>query len=69
MSSVSTSPAPRLLLAPREAAAALSVSARTLWGLTFPRGPIQAVRIGRAVRYDVRDLSAFIDRAKEGGAQ
>jgi hypothetical protein len=60
-------PAPSLLLKPRVAAAALSVSERTLWAMTQPRGPIPAVRLGRAVRYAVRDLEAFIDRAKEGG--
>jgi hypothetical protein len=57
----------RLLLIARDAAKALSVSERTLWGLTHPRGPIPVVKFGRAVRYDARDLAAFIDRAKEGG--
>jgi hypothetical protein len=61
--------APQLLLTARAAAAALSVSERTLWALTHPRGPLPAVRLGRAVRYDVRDLAAFIDRAKEGGGR
>jgi hypothetical protein len=60
-------PAPSpLLLTPRAAAATLAVSLRTLWGITAPRGPLPAVRLGRAVRYAVRDLEAFIDRAKEG---
>jgi excisionase family DNA binding protein len=57
-----------LLLAPPEAAKALAIGQRKLWELTN-RGIIPAVRIGRAVRYDVRDLAAFIDRAKEGGAR
>jgi hypothetical protein len=58
-----------LLLTPRAAAAALAVSERSLWALTYPRGPIPVVRLGRAVRYDVRDLAAFIDRAKQGVEQ
>jgi hypothetical protein len=51
---------PKCLLIPRNAARALAVSERTLWGLTYPRGPIRAVRIGRAVRYDPADLADFI---------
>jgi len=50
----------RLLLQTREAAEALSISERTLWSLTAPRGSIPVVKIGRAVRYHVRDLEAFI---------
>jgi excisionase family DNA binding protein len=57
----------QLLLTPPQAAKALAISQRKLWELT-DRGIIRATRIGRAVRYDVRDLAAFIDRAKEGGA-
>ena len=60
-----TAPA-RLLLTPREAARAMAVSERTLWGWSEPRGPIPVVRIGRSVRYDYRDLVAFIDFAKTG---
>ena len=52
---------PRLLLTSREAAAALSVSARTLWSLTYPRGPIPAVRIGRSIRYLTDSLRAFCE--------
>ncbi|HYT87896.1 MAG TPA: helix-turn-helix domain-containing protein [Gemmataceae bacterium] len=58
----------QLLLAPRAAAAALSVSERTLWGLSAPRGPIPVVRLGRSVRYDLRDLEEFI-AAQKGGAK
>lgn len=57
---------PRLLLTPREAAAALSVCEKTLWSLAR-RGELPAVRIGRAVRYDVADLQAFINGRKGGG--
>jgi excisionase family DNA binding protein len=52
-----------LLLKPREAAQALSISARTLWTLTR-RGEVPCVRIGRAVRYAPADLRAWIDAQK-----
>jgi hypothetical protein len=55
-----------LLLSTRDAARALAVSARTLWGLTSPRGPIPCVRLGRAVRYSPADLQFYIERQKEG---
>jgi excisionase family DNA binding protein len=58
----------RLLLSPREAAAALSISERTLWALT-KAGRIRAVRIGRSVRYHVADLEAYIATLKDGGPQ
>lgn len=51
---------PQLLLTVTAAAAALAVSPRTLWSLTAPRGPIPCVRIGRAVRYDLNALRAWI---------
>lgn len=64
MNAPKTPPAsPPLLLDAKAAAAALSISARTLWTLTNS-GTIPCVRIGRAVRYDMRDLVAFIDRSK-----
>ncbi|MBP8911877.1 MAG: helix-turn-helix domain-containing protein [Phycisphaerae bacterium] len=52
-----------LLLTASQAARALSLCEKTLWTLT-KRGEIPAVRIGRAVRYDPRDLDAWIERAK-----
>jgi hypothetical protein len=58
-----------LLLTPRAAAAALSVSPRTLWGLTAPRGPIPVVRLGRAVRYPTGALRAWIAAQQRGGEQ
>ena len=42
---------PKLLLRPPEAAEALAISDRTLWGLT-KAGEIPCVRFGRSVRYD-----------------
>ena len=63
-----TKDADRILLTVSEASKALSISQRTLWALTAPRGPLPAVRIGRrAVRYDPADLREFIDRQKQGG--
>ena len=56
-----------LLLTPGDAAKALSIGTRTLWGLT-KRGEIPCVRIGRAVRYDPRDLAAWISKKKEAQA-
>jgi excisionase family DNA binding protein len=57
----------QMLLTPRAAAAALAVSPRTLWGLTAPRGPIPAVRLGRAVRYPTDALRAWIAAQQRGG--
>ena len=60
-----------LALRPREAAQALGISARTLWGLTAPRGPIPCLRIGhgkrQAVLYPVADLQAWLSRQAEAG--
>lgn len=50
---------PKLLLTAREAAAALSISERSLWGLTN-QGILRCVRIGRSKRYSIDDLRAFI---------
>lgn len=54
----------RKLLTPKEAAALLSISERTLWTLTN-NGEIPAVRIGRSVRYDPADLAAWIEQQKQ----
>jgi predicted DNA-binding transcriptional regulator AlpA len=55
-----------LLLTAREAARALAISERTLWGLTAPRGPIRPVRVGRAIRYAPAELQRWID-SQQGG--
>jgi excisionase family DNA binding protein len=53
-----------MLLTARQAAKVLCISERTLWGLT-KSGDIPAVRFGgRNVRYDPRDLDAWIQSAK-----
>ena len=48
------------LLRPREAAQWLKISERSLWTLT-QRGDINAIRIGRSVRYTISDLVAFVE--------
>jgi excisionase family DNA binding protein len=53
-----------LLVNARDAARLLAISERTLWSLTAA-GDIPVIRIGRAVRYDPRDLQAWIDRSKQ----
>jgi excisionase family DNA binding protein len=53
----------QLLLTQDGAAKALAVSPRTVFNL-IAKGELRAVRIGRAVRIDTRDLLAFIDRTK-----
>lgn len=52
-----------LLVDAKEAARQLGISPRTLWTLT-DEGRIKAARIGRLVKYDPRDLLAFIDANK-----
>jgi len=53
-----------MLLTTRQAAKVLTVSERTLYSLT-KTGAIPAVKLGvRGLRYDPRDLLAWIDRAK-----
>jgi len=51
--------APLLMPAP-DAARLLSISERTLWGLTHPRGPIRAVRLDGRVLYSPASLTAFV---------
>lgn len=53
----------RLLLSARAAAKALSLSERTLWACTAPRGPIPCLRAGKRVLYPVERLRAWIDAA------
>ncbi|MEX2287447.1 MAG: helix-turn-helix domain-containing protein [Planctomycetaceae bacterium] len=53
-----------LLLGLRDAAKLLSVSEKTLWNHTKPRGQIPCVNIGQRVLYDPGDLQAWIANAK-----
>jgi len=55
-------PPVRLLLTKRQAAAALGVCEKTIDNYALPR-----VTIGRAVRYDLDDLRAWINARKAGG--
>lgn len=55
-----TVPVQPLLLSAPDAAAALSISERTLWGMT-KAGEIPHVRQGRRVLYYVDDLRAWIE--------
>ncbi len=53
-----------LLLTTRQAAKMLTISERTLYTLT-KSGQIPAVKLGvRGLRYDPRDLLAWIEQAK-----
>lgn len=62
-----------LSLRPRDAAKALGISARTLWGLSAPRGPIPCLRIGHGKRqtvlYPVADLQAWLSQQAGDDAQ
>ena len=58
---------PKLLLNIQEAAEALGISQRKLWGMTDSR-EIPHVRLGRCLRYPVRELEQWIDENKKGGA-
>ena len=58
----SAKPGP-LLVNARDAARLLAIGERLLWSLTNRRD-IACVRIGRAVRYDVRDLESWIESHK-----
>lgn len=70
MISLQTAPddpdSPRLLLTARDAARALSISERTLWALSQPRGPIPVVHVGsRSIRYAIADLEAWIAEQRQ----
>jgi len=58
-----------LSLRPRDAAKALGISERTLWGLTSPRGPIPCLRVGpgrrQTVLYPVAELEAWLSQQAE----
>ena len=54
-----------LLWSLREAAEALGISQRKLWGMTDSR-EIPHVRLGRCLRYPVRELEQWINEHMEG---
>ena len=55
-----------LLMTPQQAAEALAISPRKLWGMTSS-GEIPHIRIGRCVRYPVDELKLWIANQKERG--
>ena len=55
-----------LLLSMKQAAAALAISERKLWGMTMNH-EIPHVRLGRCLRYPLSDLLRWIEEHKEGG--
>jgi excisionase family DNA binding protein len=62
-----------LMLSPKQAAAALGVSERKLWAMTFEADEktesLPYVKAGRLVRYPVDDLRAWIAKqTRTGGA-
>ncbi len=52
------------LLTPLQAADALAISPRKLWQMTKD-GEIASIKIGRLVRYDIRDLQRWIESRKQ----
>ena len=54
------------LVSAARAAQILAISPRKLWELSNCE-KIRHLRIGRGVRYDVADLTAWIEALKEGG--
>ena len=58
----------KILLSLSEAAASLAISERKLWGMTANH-EIPHIRLGRCLRFSVKDLERWIDEHKEGGEQ
>ncbi len=56
----------RLLLDPKEAAKALSISPRKLWAMTAS-GELPSIKVGRLTRYPAAALQAWIDARQRGG--
>ena len=54
----------QLLLTQPEAAKFLNMCERKFWEEVHA-GKIPKIKIGRSVRFDVRDLLAYVDRLKE----
>jgi excisionase family DNA binding protein len=58
----------KLLLTPQQAAEALAISPRKLWGMTAS-GEIPHVRLGRCVRYRPESLVAYLASREKRGAR
>jgi excisionase family DNA binding protein len=63
---MSTINSAKLLLTAREAAAAMSISLRTLWTLTASQ-QVPHIRVGRSVRYPTDALQQWIEAKQKGG--
>lgn len=50
------------LMSIREAASLLSISERSLWNHTSPRGDIPCIRIGSTLRYESNSLQDWLNR-------
>jgi excisionase family DNA binding protein len=59
---------PEILWKPLEAATALGISERKLWGMTASC-EIPHIRTGRSVRYPIADLECWIDQLKTGDSK
>ena len=55
---------PAAVMTSRQAAKYLSVGERTMWKLTAPRGPIPSVRMGRVIRFRVKDLDDYLAQVR-----
>ncbi len=58
---------PRLALSTKEAAAALGLSARTLYALTAPRGDLRSVKAGSRTLYPIADIQSWLAQNEQGG--
>ena len=63
MTTKTTNEIEKLLLSNRQAAEVLSISPRTLWGLTSPRGPIPFLRIGNRTLYPYNLLKDWVEKS------
>jgi excisionase family DNA binding protein len=59
---------PPTLITARDAAKVLGICDKSLWNATH-RGEIPAVKLGRSVRYDPRDLNRWIESNKATGVK
>ena len=55
-------PKPKILFTELEAAEYLHLSVRTLQGWRVKGSPLTFIKVGRAVRYRLTDLEAFVER-------
>jgi len=64
-SEIKVAPALKRLLSVEEAATYIGLSPRTLYNAVAPKSkfpfPIRAKRIGKLVRFDIRDLDKYVD--------